>query len=151
MVALPFCHVTLRGQKPKSAKYPKAVVTAGDHLRKRRLDLGLEQRVVASILQVGTSSVINWELGRRPVDVAAYPKLIEFLGYNPLPEALTPGQAVARHRISRGLSRKSLARLAGVDEATVGRLESDTPRMAKRPVSIVRKYLGLESTDSIGF
>jgi len=55
MVALPFYHVTLRTSKPKSRKYPKVLVTAGDHLRKRRLDLGLEQHFVASLLQVCTS------------------------------------------------------------------------------------------------
>jgi transcriptional regulator with XRE-family HTH domain len=143
MVALPFCHVTLKTSKPKSSKYPKILVTLGDHLRKKRLDLGLAQRVVASILRVSTSSVINWELGRTPVDLEVYPNLIDFLGYNPLPEPVTRGQAVRRERISRGLSVKRLARLVGVDEATIRRLEADTPRMAKRPLAMLCSYMGV--------
>jgi transcriptional regulator with XRE-family HTH domain len=144
IVALPFCHVSLKTSKPKSRKYPTFLATAGDDLRKKRLDLGLEQRAVASLLRVSTSSVINWELGHTPVEVAVYPYLIDFLGYNPLPEPVTRGQAVSRERISRGLSVKRLARLVGIDEATIRRLEADTPRMTKRSLAKLCNYMGVD-------
>lgn len=37
------CHVTLSAVKPRHRAYPEEINT-GDHLRKRRLDLGLLQR-----------------------------------------------------------------------------------------------------------
>ncbi len=41
--ALPFCHAELRASKPKSFRYPTRLNTLGDHIRSRRLDLGLFQ------------------------------------------------------------------------------------------------------------
>ena len=45
----------------------------------------------------------------------------------------------------RGWSRKRLAESAGIDEATVKRLELNTPRMAKRPMNQVLEALRLSS------
>src|ERR1700720_743605 len=50
--ALPFCHLRLSTQKPKSSVYPKELKTLGDHIRRRRLDLGLLQRQVAQLISV---------------------------------------------------------------------------------------------------
>jgi len=61
---LPFCGVTLRGQKPLPAAYPRALKTLGDRLRKRRQDVGLRQRDVATLLGVDEMTVNNWERGR---------------------------------------------------------------------------------------
>jgi hypothetical protein len=44
---LPFCHVGLSAKKPKSEAYPTALRTYGDHLRAKRLDLGLLQKQAA--------------------------------------------------------------------------------------------------------
>jgi transcriptional regulator with XRE-family HTH domain len=44
--------------------YPKELRTLGDHLRKRRLDLGLLQRQVAEQLGVDKTTVYNWESHR---------------------------------------------------------------------------------------
>src|SRR6266511_2668936 len=62
--ALPFCHVTLRGRKPLPRAYPGSVRTLGDHLCRRRLDLGLLQREVAERLGADECTVTNWELNR---------------------------------------------------------------------------------------
>jgi transcriptional regulator with XRE-family HTH domain len=39
--------------------YPDALVTLGDHIRKRRLDLGLRQRDVAAQFGVNVNTVTN--------------------------------------------------------------------------------------------
>ncbi|MCI0624160.1 MAG: helix-turn-helix domain-containing protein [Acidobacteria bacterium] len=62
--------------------YPLKPVSLGDHLRKRRLDLGLLQAQVAEKIGVTESTVWNWEHGRKPVRRYQV-KLIEFLGYRP--------------------------------------------------------------------
>src|SRR5215467_7944704 len=62
--ALPFCHVALKTEKPKSAKYPKNLKTLGDHIRKKRLELGLLQKEVASRMGVDAESIYRWETNR---------------------------------------------------------------------------------------
>ena len=64
MVVLPFSKVQIKVAKPKPAGYPKQIVTIGDKLRAKRMDLGLLQRDVAKILNVTCSSVENWERNR---------------------------------------------------------------------------------------
>ena len=56
------------------------VVTIRDHIRKKRLDLGLTQIEVAEIIGVKESTVWNWEHGTEP-ELRHIPKIIEFLGY----------------------------------------------------------------------
>ena len=61
-------------------------MTVDDHLRMKRLDLGLLQKDVAQYLGVNTSSVINWEKNHNvPMD-HNIPGIIEFLGYDSFSE-----------------------------------------------------------------
>jgi len=106
----------------------------GDHLLKRRLDLGLHQKQAAMRLGVDAESLRNWEAGRTSPGLRFYPTLIKFLTYNPLPEARTRGEFLERERISRGWSRKHAAKRLGMDEATVRRIEDDVPRLRRRSV-----------------
>jgi transcriptional regulator with XRE-family HTH domain len=54
----------LKASKPRSCGYPKELKTLGDHIRKRRLDLGLLQREVAERVGVDETTILNWEKGR---------------------------------------------------------------------------------------
>lgn len=61
------CHFAMSALKalaPYPGRIRKSFVTIGDHLRKRRLDLGLLQREVTERLGVGEATVTNWELNR---------------------------------------------------------------------------------------
>jgi len=55
---------------PKEAfltHYPKTPSTFGEHLRKARMDAGLQIKQLAEQLGVSQDSVINWEIrGMRP-------------------------------------------------------------------------------------
>ena len=124
MVALHFCDVTLTAKKPFSEAYPKTLQTIGDHLRKKRLDLKLFQKDVARLLGVTTSTVTNWEKNRGGTAIRFIPKIIEFLGYNPLIEtAPTIGKQIMQYRRNQGLSIKKLARELGIDPTTLARWE----------------------------
>ena len=81
--ALPFCHVSLTASRPPPPAYPKELSTLGDHLRKKRFELGLLQREVAQRLGVDTASVTNWENGHTSPRLHLIPRIIEFLGYSP--------------------------------------------------------------------
>lgn len=87
-----FCNThTLTFAKPKR-HYPLALVSLGDHLLKRRLDLGYTRKYAANLIGADPESLKNWESGMTNPAVGFYPLLISFLGYNPLPEAASRGQ-----------------------------------------------------------
>jgi len=75
-------------EKQQVPGYPTNPVTIGDHIRKRRIDLGLLQREVADIIGVTESSVWNWEHGVEP-EQHYNPKIIKFLGYFRLTARMT--------------------------------------------------------------
>ena len=60
--------------------YPKKMKTLGDHIRARRLDLGLLQKDVAGILGVSTDTITSWERGRIQPMHRHYIRIKEFLG-----------------------------------------------------------------------
>lgn len=80
---LSFCHVTLRARRPLPPGYPTALTTVGDHLRKRRLDLGLSFKQAAARLGVHFTTLMNWELRQREPAARFTPAVVRFLGYDP--------------------------------------------------------------------
>ena len=108
--------------KPKGDKYPKELISIGDHIKKRRLDLGLTQSEVAYI--IGTKSidaVRNWELGKGEPQIHQIPEVIKFLGYIPIPVCFdTLGDKVKAFRILRGLSHRTMGQLLKVNGCTIG-------------------------------
>ena len=120
---MPFCHLSLSAKKP--SKLPKTLDTWGDHIKKRRLELGLYQRELAERLGVHGSTVTNWELDRSGPALRLFPRIIEFLGYVPdVDRPLTVDQEIVCRRRLLGLSQKKLAKLLGVDPSTLGRWEN---------------------------
>jgi DNA-binding XRE family transcriptional regulator len=62
---------------------PECLNTLGDHIRKKRLNLGLTQREVAHLIGVEQCSVYNWEKrGMNPAQ-RVQTAIIHFLGYDP--------------------------------------------------------------------
>jgi len=115
----------------------------GHQLLRRRLDLGFQRKEAAQALGVHPGCLENWEFGRKKPADRFYPAIITFLAYNPLPKAMSRGEAIRRERISRGWSKARLASIASVDQVTVARLERDLPRTARRPTNRVLKTLKL--------
>jgi len=141
---LPFCHVTLRGQRPLPRGYPGTLGTLGDHLRRRRLDLGLLQREVAERLGVAPGTVTNWELNRTSPALSSLPGIICLLGYNPTPPAASLGERLKVVRRQAGLSQEQCARLLGVDPSTLSRWERNirvpTGRYARLAEAFVERF-----------
>ena len=112
--ALPFCHSTLTASRPPVPAYPNELKTLRDHLRKRRLDLGLLQREVAQQLGVDKDSIYYWETGRYKPSLRVIPKIIEFLGYMPYDTSeMTLGERIVTMRHFLGLSREEFAERLG--------------------------------------
>jgi len=130
--------LVLTAKRRKSSKYPKTLASLGDHLRARRLELGLYQSQVAEILGVTESTVTNWEKNRTEPQLYLIPKVIEFLGYIPeSPEARTLGKSIALYRRVRGTSQEKFAQELDVDPSTLRKWE----RNKGTPTQEVREKL----------
>ena len=53
-------------------------------MKGKRLRRGLSQMVLAQQLNVRVETVANWEHSRSIPDIRRLPRIIEFLGYDPL-------------------------------------------------------------------
>jgi transcriptional regulator with XRE-family HTH domain len=150
---LPFCHAHLKGPRPLPRSYPQVLATIGDHLRKRRLDLGLLQREVAERLGVDQTTVTNWELNRTVPALRFLPGIIRLIGYVPVASGPSPADRLRHSRRSLGLSQKRLAGLLGVDESTVARWErgSRHPRreLRARLEAVLGRWLPAASPESM--
>lgn len=136
---MPFCHMTLKSKKPIPKAYPRKLETLGDHLRKRRLDLGLTQREVAGIIGVNETTIVNWEKNHTSPPVKYLPKIVEFLGYIPFDGGRSLGERIANCRKLLGLNQKELANLLGVDPYTVSCWEKDERKPLKRHMEKLRE------------
>jgi transcriptional regulator with XRE-family HTH domain len=121
--ALPFCQFALSAQRPPQAGYPVRPSTLGEHIKRRRLDLGLTQKQVADRIGVSASTVLLWEQKCTEPALRFTPAVLDFLGYDPLPTSDCFPEWLRLTRIRLGLSRRRFARLLGIDEGTAGRWE----------------------------
>ena len=123
MVSLPFCHSTLKAERPKVFGYPFELKTLGDHVRARRLERGLFQKDVAKLVGVCTDTVTNWEKNRSNPDLRALPGVVEFLGYDPRPADQFVANQLTHARQARGLTQRELAQILRVDPSTLSKWE----------------------------
>ena len=151
--SLPFCYLTLSAKRPPEKAYPKTLLSLGDHLRKRRLDLGLFQKDVAGAIGVDTTTIYNWENNRTSPPVRFIPKIIGFLGYElDGPKPVTLGERIKSYRYLKGINQKELARQIGIDPTTLSRLERNRGRCFQSVLRRVAAFLHIqtgEHTDSV--
>lgn len=96
--------------------------TLGEHLRNRRLVLGLRQEDVAE--QFGTLREVyeRWERDERQPVISEWPGIIAFLGYYPFSQE-TAADLVLKARRCQGMDQKHLASLVGVIHQRLRRWE----------------------------
>lgn len=132
--------MTLKCLKPKESDFePK---TVGEHLRKKRLELGLSQHQAADRLSVNAWTVLNWEKNHTRPPIESMPGILQFLGYDPFPEPQSiPEQLLAKRR-QMGWSVREAARLLGVDPGTWGDWERGKVILFRKHRGLVAKLLG---------
>jgi len=79
---LRFCEVTLKASKPIAGN-PLELRTLGDHLKRRRLELKLEQRDAAKLLGLSKRNYQAWEWGDKRPRLRKWVSITRFLGYLP--------------------------------------------------------------------
>jgi transcriptional regulator with XRE-family HTH domain len=115
--------LVLKCKKPKPQGYPAEPRTLGEHIRKRRLDLGLLQKQVGQRIGACVATVWLWEADRIAPELKWWPAIIGFLGYDPRPAPRTVGERLVRYREARGWSQKRLAEALKIDPSTLSRWE----------------------------
>jgi transcriptional regulator with XRE-family HTH domain len=130
MGSLPFCQATLRGVRcpwgpyaTEKKGYPATPKSLGEEIRKRRLDLNLRQIDVGKIIGCNEMTVVNWEKGHFVPRVNHVPKVVGFLGFNPIQKCDTLAQQIVSHRKARGVTQKGFAEELGIDPSTLARWE----------------------------
>jgi hypothetical protein len=67
-------------------------------LLKRRLDLCRNRKETARDLVIDAVSLKNWEERRTEIEIRFYPRIIQWLGYDPLPTPSTRRQQIEIER-----------------------------------------------------
>ncbi|WP_374652328.1 helix-turn-helix domain-containing protein [Dongia sp.] len=128
--------------------YKEHPQTLGEHLRKRRAELGIFQREAAARLGVNAWTYLGWEHDRKKPSVRMLPRIIDLLGYDPIAaEAGIAGVLKAKRR-GLGLSQAAMALRLSLNEGTLRRYESGEWTPKGRRLSLIRLLIGLRSTRS---
>jgi transcriptional regulator with XRE-family HTH domain len=114
----------------------KILQTIGDHIRKKRLDIGLLQSDVAERIGVSEATIYNWERNANSPQVHDIPAIILFLGYNPLPAAKSLGKKLLWARRKLGLTQRTMAERLGIDPTTLARLERGIGKQSRKQLEI---------------
>lgn len=117
----------LNAPKPRPIGYPKSLITIGDHIRARRMDLRLLQEEVAEALGITEACLGLWELGKGEAPRVKYmPKIIKFLGYVPFKmKSKTLGEKIKSYRLVNGMTHYDLAEVLKVNASTISAWENN--------------------------
>jgi transcriptional regulator with XRE-family HTH domain len=119
----------------------------GEHLRKRRTELGLTQHRVAGIIGADPWTYLLWEHDRTRPTPRFVPPIVRFLAYDPFPKGHTLGDGIRAARRARGLSHSALARELEVDPSTILNWERGRRHP---PVRFWPRIWGLIGRDELG-
>lgn len=109
----------------------------GEHIRKRRIDLGLRQRDLARRFGVKAEVIAYWEFGKNLPAAHRYPAIVAFLGYDPTPRPVGLPDRLRAGRLFLGLTKKALGARLGLDEGTM----IDVEHGRRNPRGRVRRVL----------
>ena len=133
----------LRFKATKPALVVPSPRTLGQHLRKRRLQLGLGRGQAGELLAVTGPTVKHWETDQTTPHTTYTAAIIKFLGYYPFPEPTdVAGQLRAKRRV-KGWSIRQAARALGVDPTTWGDWERGRAILLRAHRKLDARLLGL--------
>ena len=115
----------------------------GEHIRKRRLEMTLTQTQAAERIGVNPWTILKWEKGRSEPPIKSVPGLLQFLGYDPLPEPQTLPERLLAKRRAMGWSIREAARKFGVDPGTWRDWEQGRVILYRNHRVLVARLLGL--------
>lgn len=146
--ALPFCRgvpVTLKSLRSKDySEYPQ---TLGQHLKKRRRELGVVQREAAAQIGILTETYANWEKGKTKPVPSQFRPVVAFLGYDPSPTPTTLAERLEAKRRATGMTFAQVAKHLGWDEGTLTRYLNGTWRMPPDRAQALEAFFVIPEAD----
>ena len=139
---MPFCHVTLKAARPLPPRYPNQLQTIGDHVRRKRTEIGLLQRELGARLAVDKTTVSHWERNLTSPALQHWPRILGFLGYSPVDAGEALPDRLRAYRRVNGLTQEQFARLVGACESTIRGWESGDHLPHSNFLQIVIKIIG---------
>jgi transcriptional regulator with XRE-family HTH domain len=135
--------VPIKRKSLKPGLIQKPPETLGEHILARRRSLKLKQRELAKQLKVREETIINWEKGRTTeLPYKLWPSILEFLGYNPLPEPQSVPEKLQKLRRKMGWTIKQAATHSGMDEGTWSRFEEGRRPWSHELRELLRRLIG---------
>ncbi|MEA2911823.1 MAG: hypothetical protein QOJ15_3904 [Bradyrhizobium sp.] len=145
---MPFCRqtpFTLRVLRAKD--YSETRQTLGEHLKKRRRQLGLLQREAAERMGIQRDTYVNWEKDKtRPV-ASQFRPVMAFLGYDPTPAPQTLSERLKSKRRQLGVTFAQVARYLEWDPGTLTRYLNGTWRMSPARAATLDAFLSAGTTE----
>ncbi len=93
------------------------------------------------------ATIYNWERHETRPPNWHVPRIIRFLGYNPIVPGRSLGESLKAGRRLLGLSRKQVAALTGLNESTLAKLEQGKSRRpSDQTLSKLAGLIGYESS-----
>jgi transcriptional regulator with XRE-family HTH domain len=133
--------LTLKTQKPKD--YADVPQTLGEHLKKRRRELGLLQREAGERMGVSADTVANWEKDRTKPVLSQFKPVVAFLAYDPFPKPTNLAERLKVKRRSLGATFAQIARYLGWDPGSLRRYLAGTWRMSSARRAALEDFLNV--------
>lgn len=130
--------------KPLPRLYPPELDTIGDHIRTKRLDLGLRQKDLESIVGACQATIKNWEKNHTEPRPHHFPLICNFLKYCPLIEKPAEhfGHQLRNYRIfNSGKSIFDLALNIGIGEGTLSEIEQTNTIRHAHVLNSINRFL----------
>ena len=121
-------------------------------MRKVRLDRGLSQSEVASLLKVSEPIVTAWKLNHNSPTAKFAQRIIEFLSYFPFPDSFSLGKRLFNARLASGKTQREVAVGIGSDTSNLRRIELDLQRPFGKTREKIEAFIrsAVESLGPIG-
>jgi transcriptional regulator with XRE-family HTH domain len=113
----------------------------GEHLKKRRRELGLLQREAADRMSIGRDTYVNWEKGKTKPVASQFRPVVAFLDYDPTPEPQTLADRLAAKQRTLGISLAQVARHLGWDPGSLRRYLDGTWRISPNRRDALEAFL----------
>jgi transcriptional regulator with XRE-family HTH domain len=105
------------------------------------MDLGLRQEDPAGQLGLTVAGLAAWEKGQHEPEMARWPTILDFLGYDPHPEPSTLRERLEWMQRHRGWEHRELAARLRVSASTLTRWKAGARPWSRRSIAALRTLL----------
>lgn len=127
--------------------YSETPTTLGEHLKKRRRELGLLQREAAKRMGILTETYLNWEKGHTEPVASQFRPVVAFLGHDPTPPSTGLSDQVEAKRRALGVTLDQVASYLGWDPASLNRYLRGVWRLKAERAAALEAFLTAKDED----